>query len=50
MLGIKMQFTAKEINETNINPQLFIIPKGYNRVSKKEMESIVNEYNKVSDK
>ena len=50
MAGINMMFKAKKITGREININKFNIPTGFKKVSKEEMEKIVNEYNKVTDK
>ena len=50
LAGINMMFKAKKITGREININKFNIPAGFKKVSKEEMEKIVNEYNKVTDK
>jgi len=50
LLGINMKFRAKKIKAGKVDSEKFNIPDGYKKVSKSEMEKIMNEYNKVSDK
>jgi len=50
MLGINMKFVGSSIKHKKIDNELFMLPEGYNLVSKTEMERIINEYNKVVDK
>ncbi|OQY05085.1 MAG: hypothetical protein B6I20_01900 [Bacteroidetes bacterium 4572_117] len=50
MVGINMKFSAKKIKKIRVDKKKFDISKDYKKVSKSEMEKIVNEYNKMSGK
>ena len=50
LAGINMMFKAKRVIGVEIDMKNFDIPTGYKEVSKEEMEKIVNEYNKITDK
>jgi hypothetical protein len=42
MKNLKMKLTAKKINQKEIDNDEFIIPTGYKRISKNQMEEIIN--------
>lgn len=50
MMGINMKFIENSIKHVKVDAELFTLPKGYNLVSKAEMERIIDEYNKAVDK
>ena len=49
MLDINMKFVAQSIKKKKISPELFKAPDGFELISKKEMEDIVDAYNSIPD-
>ncbi|MBN1250920.1 MAG: hypothetical protein JXR51_03240 [Bacteroidales bacterium] len=50
MTRINMRFTAQKVSSRKINQERFDIPPGFKKVSKVEMENIINEFNEVTEK
>ena len=46
MTNINMKFTAEKVNPKKISSEIFNIPKGFKPVSKKELEEVINKFNK----
>jgi GLPGLI family protein len=50
LMGINMRIKTKKVINKKIKPEIFEIPKGFNKIAPEEMEKMVNDFNLKMDK